>query len=96
MAENSRQSKLTEKDEDCIFTWKIFTSWDFMIGNLETAHNRRSSIVLGFKEALLEEAEKTREEKKKYCYSINFLTKYYFNQIISISIYIFYVNFYKH
>lgn len=65
MALNSRQSKLTEKDEDYIFTWKLFTSWDFMIGNPETAHNRVASIILGFKEALLEEAEKTREEKRK-------------------------------
>lgn len=35
-----------------------------MIGNPETAQNRVSSLVLGFKEALLEEAEKKREERK--------------------------------
>ncbi|XP_014287845.1 transmembrane channel-like protein [Halyomorpha halys] len=66
MAVNSKQSKLSEKDDDCIFTWKMFTSWDFMIGNPETAHNRTSSIILGFKEALLEEAEKTREEGRNW------------------------------
>lgn len=64
MAENSRQSKLSEKDDECVFTWKLFTGWDYMIGNSETAHNRTASIILGFKEALLEEAEKKRDERR--------------------------------
>lgn len=64
MAENSRLSKLSEKDDEYIFTWKLFTAWDFMIGNPETAHNRIASIVMGFKEALVEEAEKKRESRK--------------------------------
>ncbi|KAK9300901.1 hypothetical protein QLX08_006602 [Tetragonisca angustula] len=63
MAENSRLSKLTEKEDECVFSWKLFTGWDFMIGNTETAHNRTASIVLGFKEALLEEAEKEKDER---------------------------------
>ncbi|XP_046604050.1 transmembrane channel-like protein [Neodiprion virginianus] len=63
MAENSRMSKLSEKEDECGFTWKLFTGWDFMIGNPETAHNRIASIVLGFKEALLEEAEKQKVER---------------------------------
>ncbi|RZC36462.1 hypothetical protein BDFB_009679 [Asbolus verrucosus] len=63
MAENSRMSKLSEKDDECIFSWKLFTAWDYMIGNAETAHNRIASIVVGFKEALLEEAEKKRESR---------------------------------
>ena len=40
-----------------------------MIGNAETSHNRTSSIVLGFKEALLEEAEKKKEKKRYICNS---------------------------
>ncbi|KOX69442.1 Transmembrane channel-like protein 3, partial [Melipona quadrifasciata] len=63
MAENSRLSKLTEKEDECVFSWKLFTGWDFMIGNTETANNRTASIVLGFKEALLEEAEKEKDER---------------------------------
>ncbi|XP_053994834.1 transmembrane channel-like protein, partial [Hylaeus volcanicus] len=63
MAENSRLSKLTEKEDECVFSWKLFTGWDFMIGNTETAHNRMASIVLGFKENLLEEAEKEKDER---------------------------------
>ncbi|KAL3276260.1 hypothetical protein HHI36_020975 [Cryptolaemus montrouzieri] len=63
MAENSRMSKLSEKDDECIFSWKLFTAWDYMIGNSEAAHNRVASVVMGFKEALLEEAEKKRESR---------------------------------
>ena len=61
MAENSRMSKLSSKDDECTFSWKIFTGWDFMIGHAETAHNRLSSVILGFKEALLEESEKKKD-----------------------------------
>lgn len=71
MAENSRMSKLSEKEDECVFSWKIFTSWDYMIGNSETAANRVASIVMGFKEALLEEAEKKKDTKKFDFFQIN-------------------------
>lgn len=32
MAENSRMSKLSSKDDECVFSWKLFTGWDYMIG----------------------------------------------------------------
>lgn len=64
MAKNSRMSKLSEKEDEYAFSWKLFTSWDFMIGNSETSDNRTSSIILGFKEALLEEAEKAKAKRK--------------------------------
>ncbi|XP_066151559.1 transmembrane channel-like protein [Euwallacea fornicatus] len=72
MAENSRMSKRSEKDDECIFSWKLFTAWDYMVGNAETAHNRVASIVMGFKEALLEEAEKKRESRnwKVICFRV--------------------------
>ncbi|XP_039964122.1 serine-rich adhesin for platelets-like [Bactrocera tryoni] len=63
MAENSRNSKLSLKDDECTFTWKLFTGWDFMIGHAETAHNRIASVVVGFKEVLLEEAEKKKDNR---------------------------------
>ncbi|XP_065361939.1 transmembrane channel-like protein [Calliphora vicina] len=63
MAENSRNSKLSSKDDECTFSWKLFTGWDFMIGHAETAHNRIASVVVGFKEALLEEAEKKKDKR---------------------------------
>ncbi|KAF5276476.1 hypothetical protein FQA39_LY06545 [Lamprigera yunnana] len=63
MAVNSRMSKLSEKDDESIFTWKVFTGWDYMIGNSETAQNKVMSIIMGFKEALLEEAERKRKAR---------------------------------
>lgn len=35
-----------------------------ILGHAETAHNRIASVVLGFKEALLEEAEKRKDTRK--------------------------------
>lgn len=49
---------------ESVFSWKLFSGWDFMIGHSETAANRIASVVMGFKEALLEEAEKQKEKKK--------------------------------
>ncbi|XP_076358957.1 transmembrane channel-like protein 3 [Tachypleus tridentatus] len=63
MAENSRMSKLSEKDEECTFTWKLFTGWDYMIGHTETAFNKTASLIMSFKEAILEEKERKKEER---------------------------------
>ncbi|XP_064459083.1 transmembrane channel-like protein [Ornithodoros turicata] len=63
MAKNSRQSKMTEKEDECAFTWKLFSGWDFMIGNSETAHNKVASLVMSFKEVILEEHERKKEER---------------------------------
>uniref|UniRef100_T1GJ25 Uncharacterized protein n=1 Tax=Megaselia scalaris TaxID=36166 RepID=T1GJ25_MEGSC len=38
MAENSRTSKLSSKDDECIFSWKLFTGWDFMIAVQDEEH----------------------------------------------------------
>ncbi|XP_022253644.1 transmembrane channel-like protein 3 [Limulus polyphemus] len=63
MAENSRMSKMSEKDEECTFSWKLFTGWDYMIGNAETALNKSASLIMSFKEAILEEKEKKKDER---------------------------------
>lgn len=66
MAANSKQSKLSAKDEECTFAWKVFTSWDYGIANVETAHNKVASVVMGFRESLLEESEKAKEKEKSW------------------------------
>ncbi|CAK1554682.1 unnamed protein product [Leptosia nina] len=87
MAENSRMSKLSEKDDECIFSWKLFTGWDFMIGNTETAHNRIASVILGFKEALLEEAEKKKNSRNWRTLSLRVLVNICVVILLAVSAY---------
>ncbi|XP_062399816.1 transmembrane channel-like protein 1 [Sardina pilchardus] len=44
------------------FSWKMFTSWDYLIGNPETADNKFASITTSFKEAIVEEQENRKDE----------------------------------
>ncbi|CAN7938954.1 unnamed protein product, partial [Ixodes hexagonus] len=76
MAANSRQSKMTEKEDECTFTWKLFSGWDYMIGNSETAHNKVASLVMSFKEAILEEKERKKEERSWKVMSLRALANF--------------------
>ena len=49
MASNSRLSRMSNKDEQFTFSWKLFTDWDFMVGNPETATTKHASIVTTMK-----------------------------------------------
>ncbi|CAI5786857.1 channel 1 [Podarcis lilfordi] len=49
-------------DNSFNFSWKMFTSWDYLIGNPETADNKFASITTSFKEAIVEEQESRKEE----------------------------------
>ncbi|XP_012685826.2 transmembrane channel-like protein 1 [Clupea harengus] len=44
------------------FSWKTFTSWDYLIGNSETADNKFASITTIFKEAIVEEQESRKDD----------------------------------
>ena len=40
---------MSNKDEQFTFSWKLFTDWDFMVGNPETATTKHASIVTTMK-----------------------------------------------
>ncbi|KAG7498798.1 transmembrane channel 2-A [Solea senegalensis] len=44
------------------FAWKMFTSWDYLIGNSETADNKFASITTSFKESIVDEQENQKDE----------------------------------
>lgn len=49
MARNAHEDTGDGDDENFIFSWKMFTSWDYLIGNPETADNKFASITTSFK-----------------------------------------------
>lgn len=48
MARNANESGVGD-DNSFNFSWKMFTSWDYLIGNPETADNKFASITTIFK-----------------------------------------------
>nr|XP_057926942.1 transmembrane channel-like protein 1 [Doryrhamphus excisus] len=61
MARNANETGVGD-DNSFNFSWKMFTSWDYLIGNTETADNKFASITTSFKEAILEEQESRKDD----------------------------------
>ncbi|XP_066511631.1 transmembrane channel-like protein 1 [Hoplias malabaricus] len=61
MARNAKEDGGGD-DTSFNFSWKIFTSWDYLIGNPETADNKFASITTSFKEAIVEEQESRKDD----------------------------------
>ncbi|XP_061762763.1 transmembrane channel-like protein 1 [Nerophis ophidion] len=61
MARNANETGVGD-DNSFNFSWKMFTSWDYLIGNAETADNKFASITTSFKEAILEEQESQKDD----------------------------------
>jgi len=57
MTKNSRLAGSAGGDDDFEFSWKIFTAWDFMIANPETADNKVASIATVVRESIVDEQE---------------------------------------
>lgn len=49
MAKNADVGSGDGEEGEFTFAWKMFTSWDFLIGNPETADNKYASITTSFK-----------------------------------------------
>uniref|UniRef100_A0A8C5K7I5 Transmembrane channel-like protein n=1 Tax=Jaculus jaculus TaxID=51337 RepID=A0A8C5K7I5_JACJA len=62
MASNSQGSTGEGESDNFTFSFKVFTSWDYLIGNSETADNKYASITTSFKESIVDEQESNKEE----------------------------------
>lgn len=49
MAKNADVGGGDGEEGEFTFAWKMFTSWDYLIGNAETADNKYASITTSFK-----------------------------------------------
>uniref|UniRef100_A0A913HXW6 TMC domain-containing protein n=1 Tax=Strongyloides stercoralis TaxID=6248 RepID=A0A913HXW6_STRER len=91
VAANARLSKMAgSKSEQYIFNWKVFTGWDFSIGNSETASNSVMAVVIKLRESI---AESKIQQKQKLSW-LQVVTRVLTNVIIvgmlGASIYIIY------
>uniref|UniRef100_H0VT23 Transmembrane channel-like protein n=1 Tax=Cavia porcellus TaxID=10141 RepID=H0VT23_CAVPO len=62
MASNTQGSTSEGESDNFTFSFKMFTSWDYLIGNSETADNKYVSITTSFKESIVDEQESNKEE----------------------------------
>ncbi|XP_056602393.1 transmembrane channel-like protein 2-A [Triplophysa dalaica] len=62
MAKNADVGGGDGEDSEFTFAWKMFTSWDYLIGNSETADNKFASITTSFKESIVDEQENQKDE----------------------------------
>lgn len=65
MAANSKNEKATDKDDNFTFSWKAFASWDYTIGNDETAKNKYKALVIAIRESITESKESAKKISKK-------------------------------
>ncbi|XP_056147135.1 transmembrane channel-like protein 2-A [Lampris incognitus] len=62
MAKNADVGGGDNDEAGFTFGWKMFTSWDYLIGNAETADNKYASITTSFKESIVDEQESQKDE----------------------------------
>lgn len=53
MAKNADVGSGDGEEGEFTFAWKMFTSWDYLIGNPETADNKYASITTSFKVSVI-------------------------------------------
>uniref|UniRef100_A0A8C1R1B3 Transmembrane channel-like protein n=1 Tax=Cyprinus carpio TaxID=7962 RepID=A0A8C1R1B3_CYPCA len=62
MARNANEGGDGAEEGAFTFSWKLFTSWDYLIGNPETADNKFASTTTSFKESIVDEQENLKDE----------------------------------
>nr|XP_033786305.1 transmembrane channel-like protein 2 isoform X2 [Geotrypetes seraphini]XP_033786306.1 transmembrane channel-like protein 2 isoform X2 [Geotrypetes seraphini] len=62
MAAGVNESTGDSDDATYNFSWKMFTSWDYLVGNPETADNKFASITTSFRESIVDEEESNKDE----------------------------------
>ncbi|KAH9498803.1 Transmembrane channel-like protein 3 [Bulinus truncatus] len=88
MANNSRNSRMSNSDDEYTFAWKLFTEWDYMITNHDTATTKHASITTVFKETILEVKVKSRSENKWKILSIRIFSNISIALLLALSTYI--------
>uniref|UniRef100_A0A915BGP7 TMC domain-containing protein n=1 Tax=Parascaris univalens TaxID=6257 RepID=A0A915BGP7_PARUN len=79
MAANARMSKLASgKTDQYIFNWKVFTGWDYTIGNPDTASNTVMAIMIKLRESIAE----CRIQAEKKFQVLLFLSRVFANAVI--------------
>uniref|UniRef100_A0A671KKF3 Transmembrane channel-like protein n=1 Tax=Sinocyclocheilus anshuiensis TaxID=1608454 RepID=A0A671KKF3_9TELE len=67
MASNANEGGDGAEEGAFTFCWKLFTSWDYLIGNPETADNKFASTTTSFKESIVDEQENLKDENIHLC-----------------------------
>lgn len=62
MAKNNKIQGISSSEDDYIFSFKLFCSWDYMIANEETAQNKSAAITTALRETIVEEEEKEKDD----------------------------------
>ncbi|KAK0403641.1 hypothetical protein QR680_017046 [Steinernema hermaphroditum] len=79
MASNARMSKMAgSKAEQYIFNWKVFTGWDYTIGNSETASNTIMAMIIKLRESIAE----SRVDKYQKFRCLQFTLRVFANAVI--------------
>lgn len=88
MASNSSNSKTAgSKAEQYIFNWKLFTGWDYSIGNAETASNNFMAVIIKLRESIAECRVQTREKFQCLQFTVRVFANLIILTMLAFSIY---------
>ncbi|VDN51379.1 unnamed protein product [Dracunculus medinensis] len=88
MASNAKLSKMAgSKDNQYTFNWKLFTGWDYTIGNPETAYNTVMAIIIKIRESIAECRTQVRDQFQLLLFLTRFLANAVILAMLAFSIY---------